>query len=73
MNLPQDTLSKVQWILAILLGLVLALVIGLTTYFWSATPAARNPVLATLFAVVIGFGGGISIVTDIVSRTDRRE
>jgi hypothetical protein len=65
-------LSGVQWILALLIGVALSLGIGLSTYYWSATPAGGNPWYSGLIGIVIGMGGGIAIVADIADEFRRR-
>jgi hypothetical protein len=63
-----EPLSGLQWVLATVLGVGLATAIGLSTYHWSATPAAGNPWYSALIGVVVGISGGIALVADLAGR-----
>ena len=51
-----EPLSGLQWVLATVLGVGLATAIGLSTYHWSATPAAGDPWYSALIGVVVVLG-----------------
>lgn len=63
-----EQLSGFQRVLAAVLGLAIAIGVGLSTYHWSATPAAGNPWYSAFIGIAAGASGGIAIVADLAGK-----
>jgi hypothetical protein len=70
---PPEPLSGLQWVLGTVLGLGFAIVIGLSTYHWSATPAGGNWWYSAFMGSAVGIPGGIALVADLVGKFRRGE